>query len=153
MESSAFNNLLVGDGQHSRLQRQLSRANKVLLFLVLTWECKLWTSLLFSYMKKQTLFQRPNIERSTSFTDLAAALSKIPTVRPVLRHSLSAYDQAEDVFDDLDFWDREFRLIYLFLGYFHTFSSLFISQLFFFGTSFFTYSAVHFSIWVALRTS
>ncbi|EYC02786.1 hypothetical protein Y032_0098g3120 [Ancylostoma ceylanicum] len=77
MDSSAFNSLLVGDGQHSRLHRQISRTNK-----------------------------RPNMERSTSFTDLAAALSKIPTVRPVLRHSLSAYDQAEDVFDDIDFWDH-----------------------------------------------
>ncbi|KAK6745617.1 hypothetical protein RB195_011999 [Necator americanus] len=77
MESTAFSNLLVDDNQQSRLYRQPSRTTK-----------------------------RPNLERSTSFTDLAAALSKIPTVRPLLRHSLSAYDQADDVFDDIDFWDQ-----------------------------------------------
>ncbi|KHJ98271.1 hypothetical protein OESDEN_01749 [Oesophagostomum dentatum] len=50
--------------------------------------------------------KRPNLERSTSFTDLAAALSKIPTVRPILRHSISAYDPTDDVFEDIDFWDQ-----------------------------------------------
>ncbi|ETN86601.1 cyclic nucleotide-binding domain protein [Necator americanus] len=88
MESTAFSNLLVDDNQQSRLYRQPSRTTK-----------------------------RPNLERSTSFTDLAAALSKIPTVRPLLRHSLSAYDQADDVFDDIDFWDREFCCFIYFTCY------------------------------------
>lgn len=58
---------------------------------------------------KLFVFQRNALkERSTSFTDLAAALSKVPAVRPALRHSLSAYDQADDVFDDADFFDRKF---------------------------------------------
>ncbi|KJH48312.1 cyclic nucleotide-binding domain protein [Dictyocaulus viviparus] len=73
MESQAFNSLLIGDTSYNLLHRQFNS-------------------------------RRPlHIERSTSFTDLAAALSKIPTVRPMVRHSLSAYDQTEDVFDDIDF--------------------------------------------------
>ncbi|VDM77227.1 unnamed protein product, partial [Strongylus vulgaris] len=82
MESPTFSNLLMGDAQQTRFHRQLSRTNK-----------------------------RPNLERSTSFTDLAAALSKIPSVRPVLRHSLSAYDPTDEVFEDIDFWDRRFFLL------------------------------------------
>uniref|UniRef100_A0A0K0CZI5 Patatin-like phospholipase domain containing 6 n=1 Tax=Angiostrongylus cantonensis TaxID=6313 RepID=A0A0K0CZI5_ANGCA len=58
-----------------------------------------------------SLLRLPVIERSTSFTDLAAALSKIPTVRPVLRHSLSTYDHSEDVFEDIDFLDLEVDLV------------------------------------------
>ncbi|PIO60200.1 hypothetical protein TELCIR_18310 [Teladorsagia circumcincta] len=77
MENDEFNALLIGGNTQNRLHRQLSKTKRT-----------------------------PLIERSTSFTDLAAALSKIPTVRPVLRHSLSAYDQIDDVFDeDLDFFD------------------------------------------------
>ncbi|KAK6042905.1 phospholipase, patatin family [Cooperia oncophora] len=77
METDEFNSLLIGANSQNRLHRQLSKTKRT-----------------------------PLMERSTSFTDLAAALSKIPTVRPVLRHSLSAYDQVDDVFDDLDFFDQ-----------------------------------------------
>ncbi|VDP13300.1 unnamed protein product [Heligmosomoides polygyrus] len=80
METDAFNTLLIGENTavQSRLQRQISKTNK----------------------------RNALKERSTSFTDLAAALSKVPAVRPALRHSLSAYDQADDVFDDADFFDQ-----------------------------------------------
>ncbi|KAK6019308.1 phospholipase, patatin family [Ostertagia ostertagi] len=67
METDEFNALLIGGNTQNRLHRQLSKTKRT-----------------------------PLMERSTSFTDLAAALSKIPTVRPVLRHSLSAYDQIDD---------------------------------------------------------
>ncbi|KAJ1371192.1 hypothetical protein KIN20_033095 [Parelaphostrongylus tenuis] len=77
MESELFNSLLVGDTSRNLLQRQVSKHKRL-----------------------------PPLERSTSFTDLAAALSKIPTVRPVKRHSLSTYDHSEDVFEDIDFLDQ-----------------------------------------------
>ncbi|VDO70653.1 unnamed protein product [Haemonchus placei] len=81
MDTDEFNTLLIGGNTH-RLHRQVSKTKRA-----------------------------PLMERSSSFTDLAAALSKIPTVRPVLRHSMSAYDQVDDVFEDLDFFDREFKLL------------------------------------------
>ncbi|WKY03061.1 hypothetical protein Q1695_016393 [Nippostrongylus brasiliensis] len=77
MESDAFSSQLIGDKTPSRLHRQLSKTNK-----------------------------RVPLTTSTSFTDLAAALSKVPTVRPALRHSVSVYDQPDDVFDGCDFLDH-----------------------------------------------
>lgn len=77
MESESFRSLLVGDASHNLLHRQVSKNKRL-----------------------------PLIERSTSFTDLAAALSKIPTVRPIKRHSLNTHDHNEDIFEDIDFLDQ-----------------------------------------------
>uniref|UniRef100_A0A1I7XT43 Swiss cheese n=1 Tax=Heterorhabditis bacteriophora TaxID=37862 RepID=A0A1I7XT43_HETBA len=69
--------VLFGDIREGRLNRQASRTSK-----------------------------RSGMERTTSFTDLAAAMSKIPAIRPILRHSFSAVEPGEDMFDDLMFLDH-----------------------------------------------
>lgn len=41
------------------------------------------------FKRQQSRREKPDVSRAVSFTDLAAAMSKIPVVRPTLRHSMS----------------------------------------------------------------
>ncbi|CAI4230346.1 unnamed protein product [Auanema sp. JU1783] len=77
--SSTLRTTLFGDNQDRTLRRQFSRREKNM-----------------------------DLERTSSFTDLAAAMSKVPVVRPVLRQTVSESHNyiTEDILDELMFSDN-----------------------------------------------
>ncbi|VDL62629.1 unnamed protein product [Nippostrongylus brasiliensis] len=60
-------------------------------------------------LNKRNKHWRVPLTTSTSFTDLAAALSKVPTVRPALRHSVSVYDHFTDSDADNEMSQSDFN--------------------------------------------
>ncbi|CCD61723.1 Patatin-like phospholipase domain-containing protein ZK370.4 [Caenorhabditis elegans] len=73
------------------------------------------------FKRQQSRREKPDVSRAVSFTDLAAAMSKIPVVRPTLRHSMSLNPSAngpvgragdhflldDDLFNDTDYYEEE----------------------------------------------
>ncbi|UMM24809.1 hypothetical protein L5515_004871 [Caenorhabditis briggsae] len=74
------------------------------------------------FKRQQSRREKPDVSRAVSFTDLAAAMSKIPVMRPTLRHSMSLNPSAtsgpvgragdhflldDDLFNESDFYEEE----------------------------------------------
>ncbi|KAF1761098.1 hypothetical protein GCK72_009352 [Caenorhabditis remanei] len=74
------------------------------------------------FKRQQSRREKPDVSRAVSFTDLAAAMSKIPVSRPTLRHSMSLNPSAtngpvgragdhflldDDLFHESDYYEEE----------------------------------------------